>query len=100
MSSSEVGRTLAGGINGLALSGDEKSLVWVNNAGERISRPADAIHVNLWRQFQECARDLLAANRQLADIISADRVRVSDDLRGDLDRAKARIADWKDGTLT
>lgn len=100
MSSSEVGKALSGGINGLAMSVDEKVLTWANNAGERIQRPADPISIYLWRQLRQAETALAAVNQQLADIISADRARVSDDLLGDLDRAKSRIADWKEGTLT
>lgn len=93
MSSSEVGKALSGGINGLAMSADEKVLIWVNNAGERIQRPADPISVHLWRQLQQAKTALAAVNQQLADIISSDREQAHQDLRV-IERG------YRDGTLT
>jgi hypothetical protein len=84
--------------------GSIQTILWRNDAGEDVQRPADAIHVNLWRQLQQCQQALGAANKQLADIISADRARVTAEIQIETSRRiQERIGDnndWKDGTLT
>lgn len=62
---SEVGKALSGGVHNLRLSFDERSLLWETTAGERISRPADAIHVLLWRKLRASRQEAEAAFNQI-----------------------------------
>lgn len=74
----ENGTTRVGGINNLRLSEDEKALMWENNAGERISRPADSLHVYLWNKLRAMTQQSEAAFEQIAAFISAEEAKKHD----------------------
>lgn len=70
MTGIEKGKTLAGGLNDLRISPDEKSLIWVNDAGELLTRPPDAIHVELWRQLRMARQAAESAGNQMAQMLA------------------------------
>lgn len=71
----ENGTTRVGGINNLRMSEDEKALMWENDANERISRPADAIHIYMWRKLQNMMQEAEAAFEQIAQFIKAEEAK-------------------------
>jgi len=65
-----VSNSLAGGLNDLRVSPDEKTLIWMNDADELMTRPADPIHVALWRQLRRWKAAHESVSNQMAQMLA------------------------------